>query len=176
MGFLSQNFFDLAIYFFLFLAVVMGFSSGLLRSLATIFGYLVAAPLAVAAAPYLTPLLIAQFKLQPSQSWLAVTGIFLAIGFVLSALLRLGISAIVGAQISIPDRLAGAMLGAARVGLLAVLIVVIFDRIIPAGREPAFLIGSQWRPVLSKAGQAGMKSLPPELSDYIDKLKRERGI
>jgi membrane protein required for colicin V production len=176
MGSLSQNPFDLAIYFFLFLAVVMGFSSGLLRSLATIFGYLVAAPLAVAAAPYLTPLLIAQFKLPPSQAWIAFTGLFLAIGLVLSALLRLGISEIVGPQVSIPDRLAGALLGAVRVGLLAVLMVVIFDRIIPAGREPAFLIGSQWRPVLSKAGQAGLKTLPPDITDYIDKLKRERGI
>ena len=105
-----------------------------------------------------------------------MTGIFLTIGFVLSALLRLGISEIVGPQVSIPDRMAGALLGAVRVGLLAVLIVVIFDRIIPAGREPTFLIGLLWRPVLSKAGQAGLKSLPPELTDYIDKLKRERGI
>jgi membrane protein required for colicin V production len=59
---------------------------------------------------------------------------------------------------------------------LAVLMVVIFDRIIPAGREPAFLTGSRLRPMLSQAGQAGLRSLPPDIADYIDRLKRERGI
>jgi len=54
--------------------------------------------------------------------------------------------------------------------------VLVFDRIIPPGREPAFLKGSQWRPVLSKAGQQGLQSLPPDIADYIDRLKRERGI
>jgi membrane protein required for colicin V production len=171
-----MNLFDIAIYAFLFLAVVMGFNAGLLRSLATIFGYLAAAPLAVTAAPYFTPFLIDKFRLPPTQTWVAFAGIFLAIGFVISALLRHAISEIVGSQISIPDRMAGALLGAVRIGLLAVLMVVIFDRIIPADREPAFLKGSQWRPVLSRAGQAGLKSLPPDITNYIDKLKRERGI
>ena len=173
---MSINPFDAAIYVCLAVAIVAGFRAGLLRSLATIFGYVTAAPLAVAAAPYLTPILIEQFHLPPAKAWLGFAGIFLVIGFVLSAMLRHAVSEIVGDNISIPDRMTGALLGAVRVGLLAVLIVVIFDRIIPAGREPAFLIGSQWRPVLSKVGQAGLKSLPPELSDYIDKLKRERGI
>jgi membrane protein required for colicin V production len=54
--------------------------------------------------------------------------------------------------------------------------VVIFDRIIPAGREPAFLAGSQLHPLLSQAGQAGLKSLPPDIEDYIDRLKKQRGI
>jgi len=152
--FLSTNPFDIAIYVCLFLAVVMGFNAGLLRSLATIFGYLAAAPIAVAATPYLMPTLIAQFKVPPA----------------------LAIGELVGPQVSIPDRMAGALLGAVRIGLLAVLMVVIFDRIIPADREPAFLKGSQWRPVLSLAGRQGLKSLPPDITDYIDRLKRERGI
>ena len=38
MDFISTNPFDLALYICLFLAVVMGFMTGLLRSLATIFG------------------------------------------------------------------------------------------------------------------------------------------
>jgi membrane protein required for colicin V production len=175
MASLPGNPFDIAIYVFLFFAVAMGFHAGLLRSLATIFGYLAAAPVAVAAAPHLTPLLISQFRMPPAQSWVAFAGIFLVIGMVLSALLRLAVSEIVGPNVSIPDRLAGALLGAVRIGLLAVLMVVIFDRIIPAGREPAFLKGSQWRPVLSQAGQAGLKSLPPDVADFIDRLKRERG-
>jgi membrane protein required for colicin V production len=176
MGSLPVNVFDGVIYFFLLVAIVIGFNSGLLRSLATILAYLVAAPLAVAVAPYLTPILIAQFKLPPTQTWAAFAGIFLVTGFVLGTLLRLAVSEIVGPQVSFADRLGGAMLGAVRTGLLAVLIVVIFDRIIPVDREPAFLKGSQLRPILSQAGQAGLKSLPPETVDLIDRLKRERGI
>ncbi len=73
------------------------------------------------------------------------------------------------------DRITGALLGAGRVALLAVLIVVIFDRIIPANRQPAFLTESQLYPYLSTAGKAGMQALPREVTDYIDELKRERG-
>jgi uncharacterized membrane protein required for colicin V production len=40
MHFFSTNPFDLAIYLRLFVAVVLGFMTGFLRSLATIFGYL----------------------------------------------------------------------------------------------------------------------------------------
>jgi membrane protein required for colicin V production len=94
----------------------------------------------------------------------------------LSALLRVAVSEMIGPNVSIPDRVAGALLGAVRVILLAVVLVMVFDRIIPAGREPVFLKGSQWRPVLSQAGQQGLRSLPPEVEDYIDRLKRERGL
>jgi membrane protein required for colicin V production len=173
---LPVNPFDAAIYFFLFVAVVTGFRAGLLRSLATIFAYLAAAPVAVTMAPAVTPFLIAQFKIQPSQTWIAFAGLFLVVGFVIGALLKLAISEIVGKDISIPDRLGGALLGAVRIGLLAVLMVVIFDRIIPADREPTFLTGSQLRPILSKAGQAGLKSLPSDIEEYIDRLKKQRGL
>jgi membrane protein required for colicin V production len=72
--------------------------------------------------------------------------------------------------------MAGALLGAARIGLVAVLIVLIFDRIIPADRQPPFLVDSRLRPYLSAAAQKGLKSLPPEVDDYIARLKRERGV
>ena len=52
--------------------------------------------------------------------------------------------------------------------------VLIFDRLIPPDREPAFLRGSQLRPMLSKAGQMGVKSLPPETTAFIDQLKKDR--
>jgi membrane protein required for colicin V production len=68
------------------------------------------------------------------------------------------------------------VLGAVRILLLAVLMVLIFDRIIPADRQPAWLTESRLRPLLSVAGQQGLKSLPPDVTDYIDRLKRERGI
>ena len=173
---LPVNPFDAVIYLFLLIAVVTGLRAGLLRSLATIFAYLAAAPVAVIAAPYVTPFVMAQFKLQPSQTWLVFAGLFLVLGFLLGTLLKLAISEIVGKDIGIADRLGGALLGAIRVGLLAVLMVVIFDRIIPAGREPAFLTGSQLRPILSKAGQAGLKTLPSDIEEYIDRLKKQRGL
>lgn len=173
---LPINIFDAVIYAFLFVAVVAGFRAGLLRSLATIFAYLAAAPVAVIAAPYVTPFAVAQFKLQPSQTWLIFAVLFLVIGFGIGMLLKLAIAEIVGQDIGIADRMGGALLGAVRIGLLAVLMVVIFDRIIPADREPAFLSGSQLRPVLSKAGQAGLKSLPSDIEDYIDRVKKQRGL
>jgi len=55
-------------------------------------------------------------------------------------------------------------------------VVLVFDRIIPPGREPAFLKGSQWRPGLSQAAQQGLRSLPPDVEAYIDRLKKERGL
>lgn len=173
---LPINLFDAAVYVCLLVAVVSGFRTGLLRSLATIFGYLAAAPVAVVAAPYLTPFMIEQFKVPPAQTGLVFAALFLAIGFVLGVLLRLAVSEIAGANISMPDRMAGAMLGAVRVVLLAVLLVVVFDRIIPAGQEPAFLTGSKLRPILSEAGQAGLKSLPSDIADTIDKIKKQRGL
>ena len=173
---LSTNLFDAAIYLCLFAAVVMGFMTGLLRSLATIFGYIGGMGIAVAATPRVAPLLTTYLKLPAPQTWVVIMAIFVAAGAALSALLRLAVSEMVSPNISIPDRIAGAMLGMLRVGLLAVLIVVIFDRFIPPGREPAFLNGSKWRPVLSNAGNHGLQSLPPEVEDYIDRLKRQRRI
>jgi membrane protein required for colicin V production len=148
-----MNPFDAAVYLCLLAAVVLGFNAGLLRSLATIVGYLAAAPVAVGVTPYLTPILAAQLHLSPAAYWAALTGVFLAAGIVL-----------------------GALLGAVRIGLVAVLIVLIFDRVIPTGREPAFLAGSRLRPLLSQAGEAGVNSLPPEAVQAIDRLKHARGI
>ena len=101
--------------------------------------------------------------------------IFVVAGLLLSALLRVAVSETVGEHVSIPDRLAGSVLGAVRIALLAVLMVVIFDRIIPSGRDPPFLAGSRLRPLLSMAGAQGLKTLPPDVADYIDRLKREPG-
>jgi uncharacterized membrane protein required for colicin V production len=56
MDFFSTNLLDLAICFCMFVAVAMGFMTGLLSSLATIFGYVFGMRVAVAAAPKLTPI------------------------------------------------------------------------------------------------------------------------
>lgn len=172
-----MNSFDAAIYFVTLVAVVTGYNSGLLRSLATIFGYLAAMPTAVAVAPWAALVLIKQFALPLNQTWwLALGATFLATGIVLGALLRTALSKVVGPGVSVPDRVAGAVLGAVRIGLVAVVLVLIFDRIIPPGREPAFLANSRLRPLLSVAAQSGLKSLPPDVEDFIDKLKKDRGL
>lgn len=171
-----MNPFDAAVYICLAVAVVAGIRSGLLRGVATIIGYVAAAPVAVTAAPYLTPFMTNQLKLPPAQTSLAFAIVFLVIGFVLGLALRLAVGELAGTNISAPDRAAGALLGAVRVLLLAVLMVVIFDRIIPQGREPAFLTGSKLRPILSQAGHAGLNSLPPDVVGTIDRLKRDRGL
>lgn len=173
---LPVNLFDGAVYLFLAVAIISGFRSGLLRSLATIFGYVIAAPVAVAIMPYVTPILTERLKLPPAQSSLAFFAVFLVIGFILAALLRGAVGEMSGAHISAPDRAAGAFLGAIRVVLLAVLMVMVFERIIPAGREPAFLKGSTLRPILSQAGKEGLRQLPPDVTEFIDRMKRERGL
>ncbi len=47
-----MNPFDAVVATVAIFAIVMGFNAGLLRSLATILGYLIAAPVAVAITPY----------------------------------------------------------------------------------------------------------------------------
>lgn len=173
---LPINLFDGAIYLFLAIAIISGFRSGLLRSLATIFGYIIAAPIAVAIMPYITPILTERLKWPPAQTSLAFFVVFFVIGFVIAALLRGAVGEIAGNQISAPDRAAGAFLGAIRVILLAVVMVLVFERIIPPGREPAFLKDSKLRPILSQAGQEGLRKLPPDVTDFIDRMKRERGL
>jgi membrane protein required for colicin V production len=172
-----MNPFDAAVYACLLVAMVMGFQSGLLRSLATIAGYLAAMPVAVAAAPWLALVLIDQLRLPVGHTWwLALVGVFLVTGIVLGILLRHAVSAVTGPRVSLPDRMAGSALGAVRIALLAVVLVLVFDRIIPPDRQPAFLADSRLRPILSRAGQQGLRSLPPETAEFIDRLKRDRAL
>jgi membrane protein required for colicin V production len=157
-------------------AIVMGFTSGLLRSLATILGYLLAAPLAVAITPRIVPLVLGSGTLPRDQSWLPVVVVFVAFGVAFGVLFRNVLNELVDDDISLFDRVAGAVLGAVRIFLVAVLVVVVFDRIIPPDHEPPFLAGSKLRPYLSAAGQKGLGTLPPDVDDYIDRLKREHGL
>ena len=170
----SFNLFDLAVYICLALAFVMGFSSGLLRSLATIFAYVAGLGITVAAAPPITR--FAAERLPGMQAWIVLIAVYLLASIIVGAVLRYVISEIAGPDISAADRVLGAVLGIIRILFVAVLIVVIFDRIIPSGREPSFLVGSRLRPILSEAGRQGLRKLPPDIEDYIDRLKRERGL
>ena len=173
---LPFNLFDGAVYLCLAVAVIAGLRSGLMRSLATIIGYLIAAPLAVGLTPYVAPLVNARYPLTPAQMPLLFFAVFFVIGFLLAALMRGAVGEITGHRIGVIDRAMGAFLGAIRVVLLAVLIVVVFDRLIPPGREPAFLAGSTLRPILSEAGRQGLRQLPPDVTEFIDRVKRERGL
>src|ERR1700742_4781698 len=154
-----MNLFDAAVLLCLAVAIVMGFRSGLLRSLSTIVGYVVAAPLAVAAAGFISPLMQASSgQHPPAQDGVLFFILFLFIGIALGAGARAAVSEIAGEQVSAPDRLAGALLGAVRVGLIAILLVLVFDRLIPPGREPAFLAGSRLRAVLFAGRAPGGRS------------------
>ncbi len=171
-----MNSFDAAICAITVVAVVTGFKSGLLRSLATIGGYVIAMPMAVSLTPLLVPVLSGKLGGPLGQDQLLFFIVFLAIGLLFAAVFRFGMGELVGTEISPLDRIAGALLGAVRIALVAVTLVLIFDRIIPGDRQPAFLRGSKLQPILLAAGRAGLKSLPPDVTAYIDQLKRERHI
>jgi membrane protein required for colicin V production len=171
-----MNSFDAAVYIVVVVAVVSGFNAGLLRSIATIMGYLVAMPVAVAATPLVSRMLADKFSTPGAQNSLLFFAVFLVAGILFGALLRTAVSETIGPRISLSDRLAGSVLGAVRIGLVAVTMVLIFDRIIPLDRQPAFLSGSQLRPILSMAGQKGLKSLPSDVTAFIDRLKKDQRI
>jgi membrane protein required for colicin V production len=170
-----MNSFDAVVYLALIVAAVLGFNSGLLRSAATILAYLIAMPIAIWAMSLVAPA-IGQGDAPVSQNWPLLFGIFLAAGIVLGKLMRMVLDESIGPGAGIGDRLAGAVLGAARVGLVAVTLVMIFDQLVPADRQPSYLAGSRLRPLLSVAGQTGFRSLPPEVAATIDRLKKDRQI
>jgi membrane protein required for colicin V production len=170
-----MNTFDLVVCLIAIVAVVTSFNAGLLRSVASILGYITATPLAVAATSWISPATAGQSSpAGMTQGSLVFCVVFIVGGLVFGALLRTGIDETIGPSRSIPDRLAGALFGFVRIGLVATTVVLVFDRIIPAGQDPAFLQGSQVRPVLSAVGRVGVKSLPPDVVNYIDQVKQQR--
>lgn len=171
-----MNVFDAVIVAAAVVAIVMGYRAGLLRSLATIFGYVAAAPVALVLTPKLTPYVPTLARPFGGSGGLLFFVLLLVIGIVLAALLRRSVDAAVGESVSLPDRIAGAALGALRVLLLAVLMVLIFDRLVSPQRQPGWLTQSQLRPTLSSLGRQGVRTLPPELVAHIDRLKKERGL
>jgi membrane protein required for colicin V production len=171
-----MNSFDVVVYVGLIVAAVTGFNAGLLRSAVTILAYPIAMPIAVWATSMVSPSVEGRLSSPLMQNSLLFFGIFLIAGIVLGKLMRMALDETIGPESGIGDRLAGALLGAVRVGLVAITLVLIFDQLVPADRQPAFLTGSHLRPLLSIAGQKGFKSLPPDVTAYIDRLKKERRI
>ncbi|MDE2471159.1 MAG: CvpA family protein [Bradyrhizobium sp.] len=170
-----MNSFDVVVYLALAVAVVTGFRAGLLRSAITILAYLVAMPIAVWIMSLITPA-IGRGDAPLTQNSVLFFAIFLVAGMALGWLARMALDDAIGAETGLGDRLGGAILGAVRVGLVAVTLVLIFDQLVPTDRQPAYLTGSQLRPWLSMAGQKGFRSLPPEVTAYIDRLKHDRRI
>jgi membrane protein required for colicin V production len=165
-----MNSFDAAVYLGFVVAVVTGFNAGLLRSIVTILAYLVAMPIAVWAWSLLSR--GSGIELDLTQNAPLFFGAFLLVGLVLGKFMRMAVDDAIGPSAGIGDRLAGAALGAVRVGLVAVTLVMVFDQLVPAGRQPPFLEGSRLRPLLSEVGQKGFRSLPPDVTAMIDRLKR----
>jgi membrane protein required for colicin V production len=171
-----MNSFDAAVYLGLVVAVVTGFNAGLLRSAVTILAYLIAMPIAIWAMSLMSSQTGGNTNSPLTQNSLLLFGIFLIVGIVLGKGMRMALDETIGADAGIGDRLAGAVLGAVRAGLVAITLVLVFDRLVPSDRQPAFLNGSQLRPLLSVAGQSGFRSLPPEVAATIDRLKKDRRI
>ena len=171
----GMNGFDLAVCAGLVIAVISGFSTGLVRSGVTILAYIVAMPIAVWVMSYVPPL-DGNSHSPLMQNWGFFLGAFLVIGMALGKLARITVDEAIGSEAGLVDRLGGAALGAVRVALVATSVVLVFDQIVPADREPAFLKGSQLRPLFSAAGQRGFRSLPPEVAATIDRLKHNQRI
>jgi membrane protein required for colicin V production len=171
-----MNSFDVVVGAGVIFASVIGFNAGFLRSAVTILGYLVAMPIAVWAMSLVSRQIGGNPVASLAQNSLLFFGIFLVAGIVLGKVLRMAVDEMIGPEAGLGDRLAGAALGAVRVGLVAVTLVLIFDRLVPIDRQPGYLTGSQLRPLLSLAGQKGFKSLPPDVAAYIDRLKKQRNI
>jgi membrane protein required for colicin V production len=170
----AMNAFDAVVCILTIAAVVTGFKAGLLRSTATIVAYVSAMPIAVAVTRLISNVPMDKSYPLWAQNSLVFVAIFLATAIVLGALLRTAISETVGSRISLPDRFAGSVLGAVRIGLVAVTVVAVWDRLIPMDQQPAFLNGSHLRPLLSIAGQQSIKSLPRDVTEFVDQLKRDR--
>jgi membrane protein required for colicin V production len=152
--------------------MVIGFRAGLLRSGVTILGYLIAMPIAVWITGLIVPQMSGNAMVSDAQNSLVFFAIFLVSGIVLGSVLRMAVNDMIGHEIGLGDRLGGALLGAVRVGLIAVTLVLIFDQLVPANMQPAYMTGSHLRPLLSQAGQMGFKSLPPDVTVAIDQWKR----
>lgn len=166
-----MNPFDAVIYIGLVFAMITGFNTGLIRSALTIVAYMVAVPIAIFAMSALSPPANGKVVSAFAQNGLVFFGVFLFAGIALGKLARLAVDDATGHAGPV-DRLCGAMLGAVRVGLIAVTIVVVFDRLVPSTLQPQWLTGSKLRPMLSAAGQRGFNSLPPDLVATIDRLRQ----
>jgi membrane protein required for colicin V production len=171
-----MNAFDVVVCVVLISAAVSGFKAGLLRSAATILAYLIALPTAVFLMSLVSTGTGGKLDSPLLQGSPLLFGTFLITGIMFAKFMRMALEDVIGPDAGIADRFAGAALAIVRAGLVAITFVLSFDQLSSSGRQPAFLAGSQLRPLLSEAGQRGFKSLPPDVVAYIDRLKKDRRI
>src|ERR1700745_2110 len=99
-----MNTFDLVVCLIAIVAGVTSFNVGLLRSVASILGYITATPLAVAATSWISPATPVQSSpAGMTQGSLVFCVVFIVGGLVFGALLRTGIDETIGPSRSIPD-------------------------------------------------------------------------
>jgi membrane protein required for colicin V production len=170
-----MNKFDFTVGLGLLAFMGLGFYAGLLRSLAVILGYVAAAPVAVAVTSCVSPALAGDAAPPWARNIALFFVVLLAGGALVGRLLRHGVAEVLGDRIDIVDRIAGALLGALRLGIVVLPVVVMFDRYVPPERQPQFFAGSKLRPYFSLAGQHGINALPADVTVYLDKLTRDRG-
>jgi len=171
-----MNPFDVVVCVILISAAVSGFRAGLLRSAVTILAYLIALPTAIFLMSLASTNAGGMLGSPAAQSWPLLFGTFLITGIMFAKFMRMALEDVIGPDAGIADRLAGAALAIVRAGLVAITFVLSFDQLSSAGRQPAYLAGSQLRPLLSAAGQKGFNSLPPSVVAYVDRLKQARRI
>src|SRR5262245_19464789 len=108
-----MNQFDAAVLIVVLILAIMGFRAGLLRSLADILGFVIAAPLAVALTPYFSPR-AAQTAIAASPvgtGSLVFFALFVIGGFLLAQLMRQTVAGLAGNEVPLFDRFAGFALG-----------------------------------------------------------------
>jgi membrane protein required for colicin V production len=174
------NAFDVGLLLALAVSALAGWRVGLIRSLASILGYLSAAPLAVAVSSRVSAPGGALAAIEASGGGVGDFGTFLAIllaaGLIIGALLRFAADDLFGRGVHPADRAAGALVGLVRVSMVAIFVIAVFDRLLPDDRQPGLLRYSRLKPVLSLCGRLGLRSLPPELAAQIDRIKKDRRI
>jgi membrane protein required for colicin V production len=169
-----MNQFDFAVGLALVAFMAFGFYAGLLRSLASILGYIAATPIALAATSYVSPALADDSAPPWARNAVLFFVVLVLLGGLVGRQMQHGVSAVFGEKVDLVDRIVGALFGALRVGLAVLPMVILFDRYVPSDRQPQFLAGSKLRPYFSAAGQRGIRSLPGEVTVYLDKLNGRR--
>ena len=168
--------FDWAVLTLASATAVMGFRSGFLRGLILIVGYAAALPIAAALATRFGVEFDRASAAPGEQNVGLFFAIFLGMGLCFTALVKYSLGDVLGSRVGLADRLAGALLGLARTGLVAVSAALVLDATIPRDREPAFLHSSRLRPLLSAAGQEGLKLVPPSLAAYLSSAAAQRRV
>ncbi len=84
--------FDIILSIAALIALISGFRAGLVRSLATILGYIIAGPIALAATSFVTPAFAGELGMPWGRNSLVFFAIFLMFGMFFGHLLKLAAS------------------------------------------------------------------------------------